>query len=129
MLEQIPPVDLRFVVLRHEGIDDPHFDLMFERSPGSALVTWRSDIWPLVPDTKLVQLADHRRAYLDYEGPISGNRGHVRRVTAGTFHLGVAEQTLWRIERMSPALTTKWIFSRAEGDTWIAHADLDKTDS
>lgn len=29
-------------------------------------------------------IADHRLAYLEYEGPISGGRGTVRRIDAGT---------------------------------------------
>jgi len=29
------------------------------------------------------RIADHRHAYLTYEGPVSGNRGEVRRVAAG----------------------------------------------
>ena len=74
---------LRYVVLRHEQIDEPHFDLMFETSPGSLLATWRSDEWPLTSRSHLEPLGDHRRAYLDYEGPVSGNRGGVRRVAAG----------------------------------------------
>jgi hypothetical protein len=32
----------RYVILRHEGIDQPHFDLMFEAAPGALLATWRS---------------------------------------------------------------------------------------
>jgi hypothetical protein len=31
------------------------------------------------------RLADHRLAYLDYEGPVSGDRGSVRQLDAGTF--------------------------------------------
>jgi hypothetical protein len=31
------------------------------------------------------RLADHRLTYLDYEGPVSGDRGSVRRLDAGTF--------------------------------------------
>lgn len=76
---------LRYVILRHEGIPDPHFDLMFETSPGSVLATWRSPVWPLVEiHTELVALPDHRRDYLDYEGPLSNNRGSVHRVATGT---------------------------------------------
>jgi hypothetical protein len=30
------------------------------------------------------QLPDHRLAYLDYEGPLNGDRGHVSRFDAGT---------------------------------------------
>ncbi len=39
-------------------------------------------------DTVLaIRLADHRLAYLDYEGPISGNRGEVYRIEEGTFEI------------------------------------------
>ena len=75
---------LRFVVLQHSGFGDPHFDLMFETSPGSPLATWRCDQWPFGEQPNLEPLGDHRRAYLDYEGPVSGNRGTVRRVESGT---------------------------------------------
>jgi hypothetical protein len=75
---------LRYVVLRHEGIAEPHFDLMFETAPGSMLATWRSAEWPIATGTPIEHLADHRREYLDYEGPVSGNRGFVRRVACGT---------------------------------------------
>lgn len=75
---------LRFVVLRHEGVPEPHFDLMFETSPGSSLATWRSDRWPLTPDARVTPLADHRADYLAYEGPLSGDRGHVQRVASGS---------------------------------------------
>jgi hypothetical protein len=78
---------LRYVVLRHEGIAEPHFDLMFEIATESALVTWRSMEWPIHTGSILTKLADHRRAYLDYEGPISGDRGFVRRVTSGFYLL------------------------------------------
>ena len=77
---------LRYVVLRHEQIDQPHFDLMFETAPGSALATWRSDEWPVTARARLQPLGDHRRDYLEYEGPVSGHRGVVRRV-AGGMHL------------------------------------------
>src|SRR5215212_5227917 len=75
---------LRYVILRHEGVPEPHFDLMFETSPGSALSTWRSRAWP--PGTEPVEsLPDHRSEYLAYEGPVSNGRGHVKRVQVGTY--------------------------------------------
>lgn len=73
---------LRYVVLHHTGYGDAHFDLMFETADGSPLATWRSSTWPAI--SNLTSLADHRRMYLDYEGPVSDNRGHVKRVAAGT---------------------------------------------
>jgi hypothetical protein len=76
---------MRFVVLHHTKVERPHFDLMFETAPGSDLATWRSPVWPIVASTPVERLADHRRAYLDYQGPVSGGRGEVRRVLATTF--------------------------------------------
>jgi hypothetical protein len=72
----------RYVILHHTGHGEPHFDLMFETAEGSQLATWRSATWPAV--SNLTPLAEHRRAYLDYEGPVSNNRGEVRRVAAGS---------------------------------------------
>jgi hypothetical protein len=78
-----PEVKLRYVVLHHTGIEPPHFDLMFETSPGSKLATWRCPQWPPKPNDSFTPLGDHRRDYLDYQGEISGQRGRVSRVAAG----------------------------------------------
>ena len=75
----------RFVILTH---DWPflHWDLMLEW--GDALKTWRLDRIPQQASAmEAVPLPDHRLAYLDYEGPVSGNRGSVRRIDSGTFSL------------------------------------------
>ncbi len=34
------------------------------------------------------RIADHRLAYLEYEGPVRGDRGHVRRLDAGEYRVG-----------------------------------------
>lgn len=103
--------ELRYVILHHHGIADPHYDLMFETAPGSPLRTWRAPRWPLHTEDTLTRLPDHRRDYLDYQGPLSGDRGAVRRVQAGQHRLlsfteqsfatlldGAAEFTLIRTE-------------------------------
>ncbi len=91
---------LRYVILHHEGIAEPHYDLMFETAPGSDLATWRANEWPIHHGSALTRLADHRRAYLDYEGPVSGDRGTVKRISAGTYDLGQNRdglfQGIWR---------------------------------
>ncbi len=74
---------LRFVILEH---DSPylHWDLMLE--VGEILKTWRLQKEPepgkVIPSEASF---DHRKKYLDYEGPVSGNRGHVTRWDAGTY--------------------------------------------
>jgi DNA polymerase Ligase (LigD) len=73
----------RFVVLEH---DHPalHWDLMLEA--GDVLKTWRLAEAPVLGrPIDATALADHRVMYLDYEGPISGDRGTVLRWDAGLF--------------------------------------------
>lgn len=76
----------RFVVLKHEtptGSARPlHWDFMVER--GDVLQTWALAEEPTVGrEIAAEPLPDHRLAYLDYEGPISGNRGSVTRWDRG----------------------------------------------
>ncbi len=75
----------RFVVLRHIGFGEPHFDLMLEVSTDADLKTWRVYEWPPTEETRFEVLPDHRRRYLMYEGPISDGRGEVRRVEQGVW--------------------------------------------
>ncbi len=83
---------LRFVVLHHvfsggaqNGRAD-HFDLMLEQE--SRLATWAIDKLPELGETvSAIRLPDHRKKYLDYEGPISGDRGSVKRMMAGTYRV------------------------------------------
>ena len=78
-----------FVVLEHtvpngEGAA-VHWDFMLEVPGQERLATWRLARNPLetTDDIPATRLADHRRAYLDYEGELSGGRGRVRRVEQG----------------------------------------------
>src|SRR5262249_15642668 len=53
---------------------------------GDVLRTWRlaAPPQPRLPiDAELI--FDHRKLYLDYEGPVSGNRGNVTRGDRGVF--------------------------------------------
>jgi hypothetical protein len=83
----------RYAVLHHTGIDRPHFDLLFEMEPDvAALTTLRCPRWPVELGDLLDELPEHRRAYLDFEGEISGGRGSVRRIEAG--EIDVADLTV-----------------------------------
>jgi DNA polymerase Ligase (LigD) len=72
----------RFVILEH---DHPHlhWDLMLEAD--GVLQTWRLAQPPENPGCVIgaTALDDHRVWYLDYEGPVSGERGTVKRWDAG----------------------------------------------
>lgn len=80
----------RYVILLHELPSGrqraTHWDLMLQS--GDVLRTWALPREPglgLACDAE--QLADHRPDYLEYEGPVSGNRGHVTRWDAGEYHV------------------------------------------
>jgi len=76
----------RFVVLEHETSLGLHWDFMLETQ--DSLATWRlaqrPDEAPTIPAQAL---PDHRLAYLEYEGPISNNRGSVTRWDHGSYQL------------------------------------------
>ena len=90
----------RFVLLSHdvpaESATPSHWDFMLEHE--GALLAWRlielPSTWLALlegrPSAELSsvpaeRLPDHRLLYLDYEGPISGDRGEVRRIDGGPF--------------------------------------------
>jgi hypothetical protein len=80
----------RFVILHHvlaaESPRPSHWDFMLEW-PG-ALRTWALDMPPSSnQEIHALQLEDHRPIYLTYEGPVSGDRGHVTRLDGGEYQL------------------------------------------
>ncbi len=98
----------RYVLLRHDCPPDyrngPHWDFMLEHD--GALWTWslaalpaawcdqlQFDGDPSLATVPAIRLADHRLAFLEYEGPLSGNRGEVRRVAAGEFAWSVRDES------------------------------------
>jgi hypothetical protein len=107
----------RFVVLEH---DHPtlHWDLMLEA--GEALQTWRLGQPPTTSAViDATALADHRLAYFDYEGPVSGNRGTVRRWDTGEFaettdSLPNARKLSLRGERIQGTI----LLEQVEGTCW-----------
>jgi hypothetical protein len=79
----------RFVVLEHTR-NGVHWDFMIEE--GGVLRTWALEAPPEAGrDIPARQLVDHRLEYLTYEGPISGDRGTVRRVAEGTYRTLASE--------------------------------------
>ena len=83
----VPP---QTVQLRHELPDGSwHIDWLLDLAPAEdrGLTTFRlpGRVDELTPGRHLTaeRLADHRRVYLTYEGPVSEERGHVTRVAEG----------------------------------------------
>jgi hypothetical protein len=73
----------RFVILAHDW-PYPHFDFLLE--DGLHLRSWRLESFPrrgvTIPAS---MLPEHRLIYLNFEGPLTGERGTVLRNDWGTF--------------------------------------------
>ncbi len=122
----------RFVVLEHQW-NGVHWDFMLEA--GDCLRTWAVDA-PIVSGVELPArgLSDHRLAYLSYEGPVSGERGSVRRIAEGRFRtiawsdeyvrvrlsgaqlVGEVELSRVRVGIECPSGSTSWTFRLGKAD-------------
>lgn len=103
---------------------------MLER--GDVLITWQLSAEPDQPASLPIlarRIGDHRIAYLTYEGPVSGDRGTVRRVDSGAvefeeftdtecaFSLGGGRlEGRFRLAREPGG----WVFSGATGEPHVA---------
>lgn len=102
----------RFVILTH---DHPHFHWDFMLEWGDRLRTWRLEKEPALNVPIMAEsLPDHRLAYLDYEGPVSGNRGEVKRWDAGEFSI---------IEELPVQLVVELAGARLRGRVTISRDD------
>jgi hypothetical protein len=85
----------RFVILEHDW-PIRHWDLLLE--DGDVLLAWRLLAEPAAGTTVPAERnADHRKLYLDYEGPVSGNRGTVTRWDAGEFEWVTRAEGEWMV--------------------------------
>ena len=79
-----------FVLLQHNTTENQyHWDFLFEEPEGCMTFSVAQESAEEARKTGVLgctakRLADHRRKYLDYEGPVSGNRGTVQRIDDGT---------------------------------------------
>lgn len=121
----------RFVLLHHEcppSFGKPsHWDFMLEQA--GALLTWSMLELPAAwqggwetsgqaPSIPATRLPDHRLAYLDYEGPVSGDRGEVHRHDAGEYLLIEQTDGLCRVELCGELARGPAILQRMADDQW-----------
>ena len=95
---------------------------------GEALATWRieRDCLGLRPGDCLSarKLPDHRRAYLSYQGPVSGGRGQAARVHCGTYETLDRRPDRLVVRLDSPGASAMFELVRAAeptdaGDDWL----------
>lgn len=105
---------LRSVVLLHTLPDQSsHLDWMFEYPRESErLITFRCPTGTnlaLAGKFQVERLADHRRAYLEYEGPVSGGRGEVRALVRFEIQpLEIADESIRLIVRSRAEAGVLW---------------------
>jgi hypothetical protein len=102
-------------------IEDPSLAGDAERGLWAARVAHPSRAWASLGRFDLIPLPPHRRRYLDYEGPLTDGRGHVRRVDHGTIL-----PLLWAQGRLILDVRLQHFCGRLElraagPDLWRAH--------
>ena len=112
---------MRMVLLRHELPDGTgHFDWMIEtENAAEGLVSFR--VWDRIDQPGLgvfraLRVADHRSAYLDFQGPVSAGRGSVSRVATGIVESIEDNGTSIRVQGSFPGLDATWTGRRIDGD-------------
>jgi hypothetical protein len=106
----------RFVLLDHDH-PQPHLDLMLE--VGEVLWTWRLEAPPGEGDPgPAVRIFDHRPLYLDYEGPVSGDRGTVRRRDHGEYDWQEQSPGRLVVRLAGRRLRGRLTLTQEAGDRW-----------
>ena len=120
----------RYVVLWHEtppaSSRPSHYDLMLEQS--ESLRTWA--VATTIEHGETVpaqQLSPHRLAYLDYEGPVSNQRGSVVQWDLGQYRLLAETKDALTLDVQGLRLFGTIVLERAEGESaWLltyVHSD------
>jgi hypothetical protein len=107
----------RFVILEH---DHPflHWDFMLEAS--GVLRTWRLASAPVAGAViSATPLGDHRLAYLDYHGPLSGNRGSVQRWDHGDYNLLTDSGAIIVVELSGEQVRGKATLTSTSAGQWV----------
>ena len=104
---------------RHSGCGPVHWDLMLEID--DVLATWRITDDPLAISPggliEATRIHDHRKAYLDYSGAVSGGRGRVEPQDSGQLSVTSGDDDLWAFELDGSRLRGRFELRR------IAHDD------
>lgn len=125
-------MQLQFVIQTHSGWGPTHWDLMLQQPQQPGLAAWQLLRCPAEAQQGLtlpaVRLADHREAYLTYEGPVSGGRGRVEIFDAGALQILAAGPADWRFRLAGRHLRGAFAL-QPSGDAWLLRRedDLEET--
>lgn len=112
---------LCFALLEHD-YPTLHWDLLLERPDQERVPTWRLPAVPVVGAELTAERSfDHRQLYLEYEGPVSGDRGTVRQAARGTLVWREFSETLVAADLQSETLAGRLTLrcgSDSPGGAW-----------
>ena len=117
-----------------------HWDFMLESE--GRLLTWNLQtlpaVWAIEASDSIdsgntdsgntvdaTAIDNHRLAYLDYEGPITDDRGTVRQCDPGTYEATVFSPDEYRCQLAGKRLCGEIVFVRHAGDSWRLTANSD----
>ena len=114
--KNLPAAD-RFVFLIHDH-PAPHCDILLQE--GGRLLSWSGEPGcHCRTGAAVVQRPDHRLLYLDYEGPVSENRGQVVRIDGGNLTWIDCSPELVRVNLQGKHHQGVLELKRTEGLRWI----------
>ncbi|MEM6258891.1 MAG: hypothetical protein AAGI37_11315 [Planctomycetota bacterium] len=122
---------LQTAILEHTTAAGVHHDWLIEdpRLPNphapdtklwTARVTPPPHHWPGLKRFDLTVIPPHRRTYFDYQGPVSGNRGFVKRLAKGTCLTAIWSRAriVMRVQTEHAELNLQLVL--CSEDRWIA---------
>jgi hypothetical protein len=118
----------RFAILWHEAgprlARSSHFDLLFE--DGSDARAWFVD-QVIAPNREIsaAELPRHRLFYLDYEGPVSGDRGSVTRWDFGEYVMLHTASDHFEAQLQGQRLQGFLRLNRAAAGAWRLRFEVD----
>jgi hypothetical protein len=112
-----------FVIHEHSGWGRTHYDLMLD--DGQSLATWQIMVSPSeigqAGRISATKLPDHRRAYLDYQGPVSKGRGTVTPVDKGACEVIHRSDDLWRVNFRGQVFSGIFELACQEDGSWLLY--------
>ena len=110
----------RFAVLDHDW-PTPHRDLLLQS--GGVLRAWRLpaqfDLHEPIPAEAI---ANHRLLYLDYEGPVGGDRGSVQRWDAGALEWLEGGEVQLRVRLSGQHFHGEFELKQTDGKVWLVES-------
>ncbi len=112
-------VNRNYVILKHTGPDDIHWDFMLESE--DLLSTWRISIPPAELSntaTTAEKIFDHSKKFLTYRGPVNKGKSNVTIADKGTYSIISENKDQLQIRIKAKILNRKFSLIKRPENTW-----------